>query len=131
MDIDKILNLQYRKLLTKKEELVSYLETALKYGNTLIDITDIEVLALFLIDLDNLNYPSIDNNDNDLLKDYINNLLNDNVYDQKENDINVIKKIYDLSKTHRITDELNKKIALGYAKYINTQEDNYLCTNKI
>ena len=126
MNIDKIMNLQYRKVLTKKHDVIDYLIAAEKYKTTYVEFNDIEILSFFIIDLDNLNYPMINSDDFELIKEYLNNLLEDNAYEKRTFDINDIKKIFMLSKKYRVSDELNKTITLGYAKYLNTRADDNL-----
>jgi hypothetical protein len=124
MNIEKIMNLQYRKVLTKKEEVKGYILTAHKHNNELIDLSAIEILSLFIIDLDNMNYNLMTDNETSIIKEYVTDLLEDNVYEKKELSTDNIYSIYELSTKYRISDELNKKIALSYAKYLNNNVEN-------
>lgn len=126
MNIEKIMNLQYRKVLTKKEEIKNYILASIKYKKELVELSDIEILSIFLIDLDNLNYPIINEENSQIIKEYVNNLLEKNYTQKKERETSLINQIYELSTKYRLNDELNKQIALGYANYLNDNVDTNL-----
>lgn len=117
MTIDGILNLQYRKLLTLQNNVKArFFQNGKKLLS--VDMKLIEALSIFMIDLENLNYPEIDEDEKNFLEPMIRSL--------EENPTQNVKlthaqrqKMIQIARTHKISDEWNKIIALAFVDYHN------------
>ena len=53
MTTEQILNLQYRKILTRKQDIRNLIMQAIKLNVEIIELNEIDILGLLLIEFDN------------------------------------------------------------------------------
>ena len=118
MQIDDVLNLQYRKLLTEKEKIKEFIEQSNKCNNTTVLMSNVELLSLLLIDLENFDKDIPNNDDNELIKEYL--LKNNDSFEKVQINIELANKFKTIGENSRINSELNKEISILYANYVNS-----------
>ena len=118
MQIDDVLNLQYRKLLTEKEKIKELIEQSNKCNNTTVLMSNVELLSLLLIDLENFDKDIPNNDDNELIKEYL--LKNNDSFEKVQINIELANKFKAIGENSRINSELNKEISILYANYVNS-----------
>lgn len=97
MNIDKIMNLQYRKVLTEKDRIYDYI----KDSNSIKELSNIEILSIFIVDVDDLDKEILDINE-----------LKQAIIDEN------LSKILSL-KNKRLSDDINKRVVLGFVEFLN------------
>ena len=97
MNIDKIMNLQYRKVLTEKDRIYDYI----KDSNSIKELSNIEILSIFIIDVDDLDKEILDINE-----------LKQAIIDEN------LSKILSL-KNKRLSDAINKRVVLEFVDFLN------------
>lgn len=97
MNIDKIMNLQYRKVLTEKDRIYDYI----KDSNSIKELSNIEILSIFIIDVDDLDKEILDINE-----------LKQAIIDEN------LSKILSL-KNKRLSDAINKRVVLDFVDFLN------------
>ena len=118
MQIDDVLNLQYRKLLTEKEKIKELIEQSNKCNNATVLMSNVELLSLLLIDLENFDKDIPNNDDNELIKEYL--LNNNDSFEKVQINIELANKFKTIGENSRINSELNKEISILYANYVNS-----------
>ena len=121
MKVEDILNLQYRKLLTAKDEYLP--EYYYRWDNEEVDI-EIPlalVMSMFLIDLENVSKPLIDVQERTFLTSFLKLL--------EEHPDGYVRLPYHqrlafnmISSTNVVDDEMNKTIALAFTDYVNQRD---------
>lgn len=97
MNIDKIMNLQYRKVLTEKDRIYDYI----KDSNSIKELSNIEILSIFIVDVDDLDKEILDINE-----------LKQAIIDEN------LSKILSL-KNKRLSDDINKRVVLEFVEFLN------------
>ena len=97
MNIDKIMNLQYRKVLTEKDRIYDYI----KDSNSIKQLSNIEILSIFIVDVDDLDKEILDINE-----------LKQAIIDEN------LSKILSL-KNKRLSDDINKRVVLEFVEFLN------------
>ena len=97
MNIDKIMNLQYRKVLTEKDRIYEYI----KESNSIKKLSNIEILSIFIVDVDDLDKEILDINE-----------LKQAIIDEN------LSKILSL-KNKRLSDDINKRVVLEFVEFLN------------
>ncbi len=97
MNIDKIMNLQYRKVLTEKDRIYDYI----KDSNSIKQLSNIEILSIFIVDVDDLDKEILDINE-----------LKQAIIDEN------LSKILSL-KNKRLSDAINKRVVLEFVEFLN------------
>lgn len=121
MNTEDIMNMQYRKLLTKRETIKRVINIDKKIGIKTIDLYNIELLSFLLTSLENVDKEFTNEEDNNLINKHTNCLIN-----QEEEpttfDIDYVMNFINLGENKRINDNLNKEIANNYAVHVNKSE---------
>lgn len=121
MTVEQILNLQYRKILTKRETIKDYIKYSIISKSDIIELSNIEILSLLLIDFDNNDKEELSAKELKIIEPFINHITDNDNNKRKYNpkDIDIIKNI---GYNKKINLDLNKAIAIKYAEYINLSD---------
>lgn len=118
MTVEQILNLQYRKILTRKQTIRNIIEQSIKLNIEKFEINEIEIIGLLLIEFDNNDKEELSEDEVNIIKPFLKILLN-NDHKKREYDIKLLNNIMEIGNNKKINLDLNKQIALKYAEYIN------------
>lgn len=118
MTVEQILNLQYRKILTRKQTIRNIIEQSIKLNIEKFEINEIEIIGLLLIEFDNNDKEELSEDEVNIIKPFFKILLN-NDHKKREYDIKLLNNIMEIGNNKKINLDLNKQIALKYAEYIN------------
>lgn len=118
MTTEQILNLQYRKILTRKQDIRNLIMQAIKLNVEIIELNEIDILGLLLIEFDNNHKEELSDDENIIIKPFLE-ILIDNDHQKRKYNVEKLKKIMEIGNSKKIDLDLNKLIAIKYAEYIN------------
>lgn len=122
MNVDKIFNLQYRKLLTKKQTINDFINSFLRSDDEIISLAPTELLSIFLIDVNNIENRVINDDEINSILPIIADVLNSN-NTIKHYHKDFIRQIVELAKNIKLNDQLNTQLAINLANFLNKQEN--------